>query len=110
MLTGRVALSVGHDSFGLSSPPRFSQSPPRHTMLTTLFARNPLRRIRGHQGSTRTARGPWQVLQLEDRTVPAIGFATGSGVGLDGSPVNVYDTSGALLITFSAFPGFGGGA
>jgi len=65
---------------------------------------------RRERAAARPGTSRWELTRLEDRTVPAIGFATGSGPGLAGSPVNVYDTTGALLISFQAFPGFGGGA
>jgi hypothetical protein len=51
--------------------------------------------------------GPWKLLRLEDRTVPAqIGYAIGSN-GSAPNQVAVYDTTGALLFpAFDAFPGF----
>src|SRR4051812_29951393 len=79
-------------------------------MLTHWLKRHVQRGTRGRQAVGRAPNRRWDLLRLEDRTVPAIGFATGAGPGLDGSPVNVYDTTGALLISFQAFPGFGGGA
>jgi len=66
--------------------------------------------LRGARRRPVKGRARWEVVRLEDRAVPAIGFATGSGPGQAGSPVNVYDTTGALLISFPAFPGFFGGA
>jgi hypothetical protein len=73
-----------------------------------------LNRARGRPGrrqaGTRAERGRWELTRLEDRTVPAIGFATGAGPGLNGSPVSLYDTTCTLIATFQAYPGFGGGA
>ena len=73
-------------------------------MLNHLLRSYILRRSGRRPAAKGTARGRWDLVRLEDRTVPAIGFATGSGVGLSGSPVNVYDTTGALLITFTPIP------
>src|SRR5438270_13433169 len=63
-------------------------------------------RARG-AASRRPAARPLSLLCLEDRTVPAIiGFAAGAETV---PTVNVYDTTGNLIITFNAYPGFGGG-
>src|SRR5262245_2896477 len=79
-------------------------------MLTDLIRTFILREDRRRRPAKAPLRNRWDVLRLEERDVPAIGFATGSGPGLPGSPVNVYDTTGALLISFNALPGFNGGA
>ncbi len=48
------------------------------------------------------------VLYLEDRTVPTVAFAAGSGPGVLAT-VKVYDEDGALLREFNPYPGFTGG-
>jgi hypothetical protein len=67
-------------------------------------------RVSRRRSSNKRSAGPWKLLRLEDRDVPAtIGFAVGGGPGA--SPqVKVYDNTGALIVGFDAFPGFGGGA
>jgi hypothetical protein len=79
-------------------------------MLTDLIRTCLLRGARRRRPNSGPSQRRWDLLRLEDRDVPAIGFATAAGPGIAGSPVNVYDTTGALLISFSAFPGFFGGA
>src|SRR5262245_34597337 len=74
------------------------------TMFLGLLRRGPRR-----PNPRRSPRGPWTLVRLEDRTVPAtISYATGAGPG-GGPQVNVYDNTGTLLTAFNAYPGFSGG-
>src|SRR6516162_4555628 len=55
----------------------------------------------------RRSSSPWQLLRLEARDVPAsIGYAIGAGNGSAGNQVEVFDTTGALIVAWNAFPGF----
>ncbi len=73
-----------------------------------------LRRFRRHttrRAHSRPVRGPWTLLRLEERAVPAstqVAYAVGAGPG-GTAQVNVYDPAGALVIAFNAYPGFSGG-
>src|SRR5262245_35018507 len=49
-----------------------------------------------------------EFLPLEDRTLPTVAFAAGSGPGMLAT-VRVYDEDGALLREFNPYPGFTGG-
>src|SRR5215213_2555850 len=49
-----------------------------------------------------------QLLRLEDRALPTVAFAAGSGPGVLAT-VKVYDEDGALLREFNPYPGFTGG-
>jgi hypothetical protein len=46
--------------------------------------------------------GPWTLLRLEDRAVPAVAYAVGAGAG-GGPQVNVYDENNALILAFNAY-------
>ena len=50
----------------------------------------------------RGARGKLSLLRLEDRAVPALVAAVGSGPGMVAT-VNVYDETGALLTSFQPY-------
>jgi len=59
----------------------------------------------------RRASNPWNLLRLEERDVPAsIGYAIGAGDGHSADQVKVFDTTGALIVAFNAFPGVQVGA
>lgn len=72
-------------------------------------------RLNNHRGVSRRT---WKhsrltLVRLEDRTVPTIAFAVGSGLGNSGSglnQVNVYNTAGVKVNSFDAFPGYDVGA
>jgi hypothetical protein len=67
-------------------------------------------RSRRPRSSQKTA-GQWNLVRLEDRTVPAtIGFAVGSGPNGNVNQVKVFDTSGNEIAAFSPFANFNGGA
>lgn len=73
---------------------------------TPLRGRRPIR-------AGRAAPRGWTLQRLEDRTVPTVGFAVGSGLGNSGAgfnQVNVYNTAGVLVNSFDAFPGYNVGA
>ncbi len=68
--------------------------------------RNWMPRTRRPHPIRRSSRS-WSLLRLEDRTVPSngtIGYAIGAGNGNAPNQVEVFDTTGALIVAFNAFP------
>src|SRR5262249_25846512 len=65
--------------------------------------------LRRRSRRTPCPRQPWRLECLEDRAVPAIAYAVGSGAGMQ-SQVRVFDQTGNLLAQIpSVYPSFAGG-
>jgi hypothetical protein len=65
--------------------------------------------LRRRSRRTPCPRQPWRLERLEDRAVPAIAYAVGSGAGMP-SQVRVFDQTGNLLAQIpNVYPNFSGG-